>query len=124
MYWQPSDPNPGPCGNTTYGQVEDYTVNIGGAPIAGITANIAGELGNENSIYDVKMYLNPVSDFLNVKTLDNRAASYRVINYLGQQVDAGKLSENAVNVSKLAVGVYLFEVNDGQKTITKKFIKK
>jgi subtilisin-like proprotein convertase family protein len=28
MYWAPSDPNPGPCGNTAFGQVEDYTVNI------------------------------------------------------------------------------------------------
>jgi bacillolysin len=114
---------PTACETFSYGEVEDYTVNIGGTPIAGIASNIAGELGNENSIYDVKMYPNPVSEFLNVKTLDNRAASYRVINYLGQQVDAGKLSENTVNVSKLGAGVYLFEVNDGQKTITKKFIK-
>ncbi len=28
MYWQPNDPDPGPCGNTGFGQVEDYTVNI------------------------------------------------------------------------------------------------
>jgi subtilisin-like proprotein convertase family protein len=28
LYWQPADANPGPCGNTAYGQVEDYTVDI------------------------------------------------------------------------------------------------
>ncbi len=28
MYWSPADANPGPCGNTAYGQVEDYTVDI------------------------------------------------------------------------------------------------
>jgi bacillolysin len=55
---------------------------------------------------------------------DNRNASFRVINYLGQQVESGKISENAINVSKLGAGIYLFEVNDGQKRITKKFIKK
>ena len=55
---------------------------------------------------------------------DNRSASFRVINYLGQQVESGKISENAINVSKLGAGIYLLEVNDGQKRITKKFIKK
>jgi hypothetical protein len=42
---------------------------------------------------------------------------------LGQKIETGKISENAINVSKLASGVYLLEVNDGQKNITKKFIK-
>jgi hypothetical protein len=55
---------------------------------------------------------------------DSRPASYRIYNYLGQQVDSGKLSENDLNVSKLSAGTYIIEVNDGQKTMTKKLVKK
>jgi nucleoside-triphosphatase THEP1 len=34
-------------------------------------------------------------------------------------VDTGELSESGINVS----GVYILEVNDGQKTVAKKFKK-
>ncbi|CAM2864508.1 T9SS type A sorting domain-containing protein [Flavobacterium frigoris] len=32
-------------------------------------------------------------------------------------------SETGINVSQLAAGVYIVEVNDGQKTVAKKFVK-
>jgi bacillolysin len=117
---------PTACETFTYGEVEDYTVNIGGTPIAGFgtAKTIASELGNENNIFDYTMYPNPSSTFVNVRTADNRSSSFRIFNYLGQQVDSGKLSENAINVSKLSTGTYIIEVNDGQKTMTKKLIKK
>jgi hypothetical protein len=47
--------------------------------------------------------------------------TYRLINFLGQQVDT--LSESGINVSALETGVYILEVNDGQKTVAKKFVK-
>jgi hypothetical protein len=37
-------------------------------------------------------------------------------------VDTGELSESGINVSE--TGVYILEVNDGQKTVAKKFVKK
>jgi hypothetical protein len=48
---------------------------------------------------------------------------HRLINFLGQQVDTGELSESGINVSALETGVYILEVNDGQKTVAKKFVK-
>ncbi|MFE3871404.1 M4 family metallopeptidase [Flavobacterium sp. ZS1P70] len=112
------------CETFSYGEVEDYSVNIGGAAITAFNTSFAGDLGNENNIFDYTMSPNPANEFLNVKMADSRSASFRVINYLGQQVESGKISENAINVSKLGAGVYLLEVSDGQKRITKKFIKK
>ncbi|MDG2432102.1 M4 family metallopeptidase [Flavobacterium sp.] len=112
------------CETFSYGEVEDYTVNIGASAItefASTKATIA--IGNESSISDIVMYPNPTDNILNVRMVDNREGTYRLINFLGQQVDAGKLTENGINVSKLGTGVYIIEVNDGQKTSSKKFIK-
>jgi hypothetical protein len=112
------------CEAFPYGEVEDYTVNIGSTAITTFaTAKSAIDLGNENSISDVLLYPNPVDHILNVRITDSRKGTYRLLNFLGQQVDAGKLSENGINVSKLETGIYLLEVNDGQKTVTKKFVK-
>jgi hypothetical protein len=40
---------------TFHGEVEDYTVNIGGAAIAGFTTSFADGLGDENNIFEYTM---------------------------------------------------------------------
>jgi hypothetical protein len=76
------------CESFSYG--ECYTVNIGGAAITSITTAKTGiDLGNEKSISDVLIYPNPASSVLNVRMTDSRG-TYRLINFLGQQVDTVK----------------------------------
>jgi hypothetical protein len=112
------------CETFSYGEVEDYTVNIGGTAITTIAAaKTTIDLGNESSISDVIVYPNPATTILNVRMTDSRAGTYKLINFLGQQVGAGELSPSGINVSALGTGVYILEVNDGQKTVTNKFVK-
>ncbi len=114
---------PTACETFSYGEVEDYTVNIGGTPFAGIASN-GNEIGNEANVFEFNMYPNPVESMLKIALADDRNTTFKIYNLLGQEVKGGKLNQNEINVAGLEAGLYIFELNDGQKTLTKKFIKK
>ncbi|MDI9308798.1 MAG: GEVED domain-containing protein [Limnohabitans sp.] len=111
------------CETFTYGEVEDYTVNIGSAAPS---TNYSKEevLANESNIYDFELYPNSVESSLNINMFDSRKVSYKVYNLTGQAILGGELINPEINVSKLPSGMYIIDVNDGQKSISKKFLKK
>ena len=117
---------PTACETFSYGEVEDYTVIIGSSA-KGIDTNldvsIDGELGNENAIFNATVYPNPAVNFINIQLKDNREATFKIINYAGQIVDKGVIQRN-IDVSSLPTGMYILEVNDGQRSFTKKILKK
>lgn len=99
------------CGSFTYGQVEDYTVNV----VA------ARETASETITFD--LFPNPVSgDVLNIANL-NASSSYRIFNMMGQELGNGKIENETVSVGHLAAGTYLIEVSNENGTLTKRFIK-
>jgi len=113
------------CETFSYGEVEDYTVNITNQAASYTTFDdiIADTLGNEDNVFDVQLYPNPVNARLNVKLQDGRVATFTIKNILGQEVQQGKVTNNSIEVSKLQSGTYIIEINDGQKPLIKKFIK-
>ena len=117
---------PTSCETFSYGEVEDYSVNITARRTNNQTTSIFAEtLGNEvNDLYTI--YPNPTNNILNI-TFDGLVGSVPVSIYDVQgrlilhQDDCGQ--QTSINVESLPKGVYLITVEDEKEPITKKFIK-
>ncbi|WP_333878051.1 reprolysin-like metallopeptidase [Flavobacterium sp.] len=106
--------SPTSCEVFSYGEVEDYTVNI--------TATARTEDAVTN-VLAFSLYPNPVKgEVLSIANLDS-AASYRIFNMMGQELGKGKIENNNVYVGSLKAGAYLIEITDGTATATQRFIK-
>lgn len=112
---------PTACETFSYGEVEDYTLNIGNS--LKVVETVKGDLylEEEPSLYDVTIF----SHFndIEIKVKDKRVISYNVYSINGRLVASGGRSEH-LKLKTLESGVYIIHINDGQRTIQKKFLKK
>jgi chitodextrinase len=104
---------PTSCEAFSYGQVEDYTINV---------TSSAKEIDNTSPL-TFSLYPNPVKgDVLNISDFEGEA-SYRIFSAMGQDLGNGKVENNAINVGHLATGTYMIEVTTANGTNMKRFIK-
>lgn len=102
-----------------------YAVGIGAAYVAGtaktsLTKSATVTTTNEALV----LYPNPTADVLTITLKENKEVTYKIYNSLGFEIQNGKTSGGQINVSALNKGVYFFELNNGEATIVKTFIKK
>ena len=103
---------PTACETFSYGQVEDYTVNI---------VSAAKESQSESTL-SFNIYPNPVTgDLLNFTSIED--ASYKIFTVLGQEVSKGTIVNSVVSVANFKAGTYLLEVTSKGQTVVKRFIK-
>ena len=116
---------------TYYAQVYGYN----GANSATVCYTLKVQLGTatkevnplvaENAI--VKVYPNPVTNVLNVSLLGvvSKQSILQIVDAKGTVVMEQKVVNNpqAIDVSKLAKGVYMIKANNGGTAITTKFVK-
>ncbi len=69
-----------------------------------------------------KLYPNPVSDILNIKTKE-KVQSASIFDMTGRKIEA-KVMDNAVDVTNLERGTYIINIQTEKGTTSEKFIKK
>ena len=115
------DAYPTPCETFTYGEVEDYAVNISGA---GAAAGNNGNSGNNR----MSIHTDPTNNRL-VINHPGYDGSLLIKIYNG----SGKLVKNVihnggrtkrVNISNLSPGTYSVVLNNGKNPVKAKFVKK
>ena len=112
------------CESFAYGEVEDFTVNIGQAASNYNTLSDAELLGNEGVSFGMELYPNPVrGNSVNLKVSSKTALTYTLYDISGRELSQGKVTNQSIPLQNLASGVYLVKLNDGQKAFTKKLIK-
>ncbi|MEO8515399.1 MAG: GEVED domain-containing protein [Flavobacterium sp.] len=105
---------PTACEAFSYGQVEDYTLNI----------NTTGreDASAKTTLADIRLYPNPTNSILNVTEVSEKA-SFKVYNLLGQTVMIGKVPHGTIDVSNINAGNYILEISDNDTVTSKRFIK-
>ncbi|OXA77828.1 secretion protein [Flavobacterium columnare] len=105
---------PTSCETFSYGQVEDYTINI--------TSSAKENQKNIASGFEITVFPIPTSEILTIKGI-SEMATYKIYNLVGQIVLEGKINNEQINVTNCKAGNYILEVSDLHSTVTKRFIK-
>jgi chitodextrinase len=91
------------CEAFTYGQVEDYTLNI-------VSSGRGELLDTKNLITDIKLYPNPVKDILYISNTSSE--DFKIFDMGGKLINSGKLERGSINVGGLIKGAYMIQVGE------------
>jgi len=107
---------PSSCEIFSNGEVEDYTVDFGNAPL----------LSELNGEFDMNIYPNPAINVLNLQLSgDFNGVNIKVYNALGQIIDAFTTQSNSaqIDLSNYSNGLYYIGADNGVQNKLAKFLK-
>ncbi|AXT53684.1 T9SS C-terminal target domain-containing protein [Aquimarina sp. BL5] len=76
------------------------------------------------TVFNFRFYPNPVIGEVIIQLENTEKADYKIINQIGQVIKVGKVIKEPIKLNGLPSGMYFISVNDGKRTVSKKFVKK
>ena len=78
---------------------------------------------NDETISQIKLFPNPSSDYLNIKSKNIVNQDYQIMDILGKPIGSGTMISNKINISLLKSGIYFLRLSDEKFSKTFKIIK-
>jgi hypothetical protein len=105
-----------PCGPASFGETEDYTINI-----------TSGAGLNDNQLAGVQIYPNPANEvlFVDLKDLEE-VSSIAILDMNGKQIQSLQKIENGLNtfqIAELKAGMYQVRMTQNGYQYTQRIIK-
>lgn len=108
---------PSSCETFSYGEVEDYTVNI-------VTAREdLSAVATLNEGFDIQIYPNPAKDVAHIKLIGSRSAFLQVFDMAGRNVYNANIDENdehTIRLEQFEKGIYLINMQTSNGMIERK----
>ena len=80
---------------------------------------------SDNQIEDFKLYPNPAfNNVVYITTKDNGIKEISIYDVFGKVVLTDRIRNNALDISRLIPGVYVIQVIENKKTMTRKLVVK
>ncbi len=92
-----------------------------------LSAQTTPDFKNDSSIEtsEVKLYPNPAFEgVVHILTKANADKQVSVYDVFGEIVLTDKIAGKTLDISRLVSGVYVLQINEGEKTMTRKLVVK
>lgn len=110
---------PSPCETFSYGEVEDYTINISAGSAFASSANEGEQQVGELTTFLLDVFPNPASDFVRVQSDLN--GTVKLYSLQGSLISEQNFNRTAqIQVADLAEGIYLLQITAGEKKLMRK----
>jgi bacillolysin len=113
------------CGSYSYGETEDYSLNITGSTAVAAAANLAASTTPAISgDARLELYPNPATDHIQLSLTSGASlTSVIVVDARGAKVATARYESGQLDVSNLSSGLYTLLVSDGAHSFSQHFVK-